>query len=174
MESHSPIAKKYFTFLSANSDYDPKGSEDPQYQFDSLPSTLTDLASMRKGLAPTLFDLENNPPTVAKNYSKDQFNDAWMDWLVEVVAASKNGEVVALFYYSGHGVIFAEEQGDQPLTHMVHKDARLEALTPIENMLRKLSLRPNIMVISFLDCCRKKVMGTMTKGAKTVEPLPSK
>ena len=79
-----------------------------------------------------------------------------------------------MFYYSGHGVIFAEEQGDQPLTHMVHKDAKLEVLTPIENMLRILANQPDVLVLSFLDCCRTAVTGTVIKGAKIPEPSPTK
>ena len=76
--------KKYFTFLCANSDYDPKLSEDPNYQFAPLPSALDDLEAMRDGLTPTVFNLESNPPKVAKNYSKDDFNNLWTAWCMKI------------------------------------------------------------------------------------------
>lgn len=63
---------------------------------------------------------------------------------------SNIGEVVAFFYYSGHGMIRANSD---KLTWMVHNNSDDEH-TPIEKQLMRLSNKSNVTVIAFLDCCR--------------------
>lgn len=71
-----------------------------------MPGALKDLDAMREKLKPTVFDLENNAPEIAKNYDHGEFDKVWDAWSRKITdaAATKTDEVIALFYYSGHGV----------------------------------------------------------------------
>ena len=109
-----------------------------------FPNAELDLIQMKKALSGSVFNLEDNPPTVAKNYDHEQFKETWDDFVVDVRVAAKTCLAYVFFYYSGHGVVFANEAGDQPLTQIVHKELSFQTLTPIENHLRKLSTYKNV------------------------------
>lgn len=44
-------------------------------------------------------------PCVHANLSKDDFDSQWTDFFSVVAGKAKTEEVVAFFYYSGHGMI---------------------------------------------------------------------
>ena len=90
------------------------------------------------------------------NFSRDTFESKWesiIEKIGEIKAENPNNRISFLFYYSVHVCTFA---GSNMLTHMVMIDSG-EGYIPIEEKLRKLSTKSNVVVIAVLDCCRNTI-----------------
>lgn len=65
---------KTFSFLVANSNYDPDACDEPQLKFKSLPCTQDDLNRFKKGFGNTIFNLEYSEDLViARNQKFSKF-----------------------------------------------------------------------------------------------------
>jgi hypothetical protein len=101
------------------------------------------------------------------NFSRDSFESKWesiIEQITEIRSADKSHRICFLFYFTGHGCTFKESN---MLTNMVMIE-ETDGFIPIEEKLRKLSVKPNVIVIGVFDGCRN----TIKAKSKTRQNLP--
>jgi len=93
------------------------------------------------------------------NKSKQDLDVKWKEFEEEIVKDSPKGPIFAFIYYSGNGFTSLCKFDGLEYSHtsILHGDSDPKKGTNIEIKLRQLSKVPNVMVISFIDCGRKRI-----------------